>query len=105
MGVRIPLANSEFLRRVIADGRPFYGRCSDPVIKEYLFNAIGAPSNETILLLPMRIRAKTLSLTYGDFGHCEPSIIPVEFLSILSSQAELVLDNALCRKRLEKATS
>jgi hypothetical protein len=102
LGFRMPLAASLLLQRVIAEGQPFYGNCHDVGVEEHLFAAIGAPSHATILLLPMRARGKTISLTYGDFGGNVPVEVSIELLEILSFLAELVLDNAIFRKRLEK---
>jgi Domain of unknown function (DUF4388) len=101
-GLRIPLAKSSLFRKVIEEGRLFYGKAEDEAIRTHLHGAIGAPLRATALLLPLKCRGKTISLTYGDFGDREPARVGIDLLEILARQAELVLENSLYRKRLEK---
>ena len=102
LGFRVPLERPSLLRTVIESGTVFYGQTHDQVVREHLFAAIGTPARQTILLVPMVCRGKTLSLTYGDFGAREPSPVETDLLTILASQAGLVLENVLLRKKLEK---
>lgn len=102
MGFRIPLAKPSLFRKVIEEGSIFYGKTDDAVVLEHLFAEIGAPASSSILLLPLKIRGKTISLTYGDFGRKEPISVKLDLLEILASQAELVLENSLRHKKLEK---
>jgi hypothetical protein len=102
MGFRIPLEKPSLFRNVIEEGCMYYGITDDAVVREYLFATIGTPSRSSILLLPLKLRGKTISLTYGDFGSKEPTVIELELLEILASQAELVLENSMYRKKLEK---
>jgi hypothetical protein len=102
MGFHIPLEKPSLLRNVIEEGCTFYGITNDVVVREYLFATIGTPSRSSILLLPLKLRGKTISLTYGDFGSKEPTVIELELLEILTCQAELVLENSMYRKKLEK---
>jgi hypothetical protein len=103
LGFRIPLAQASLLRKVVDEGALYYGKSDDAVVREHLFAAIGTPSRSNVLLLPMRSRGKTLFLTYADFGSKDISPVDSDLLEILASQAELVLDNVLYRKKLEKA--
>ena len=102
MGFRIPLAKPSLLRKVIEEGNIYYGKLDDAVVIEHLFAAIGAPSNSSILLLPLKMKGKTISLTYGDFGGKEPASVKLDLLEILASHAELVLENSMQHKKLEK---
>jgi hypothetical protein len=102
MGFRIPMEKPTLFRDVIEDGGIFYGTTDDAVIREYLFPAIGAPGRSCILLLPLRMRGKTISLTYGDFGNKDPTVIELDLLEILANHAELAMDNSIYRKTLEK---
>jgi hypothetical protein len=100
-GLRIPLARPSVFRTVVEEGRIFYGSGDDEVLKESLFAAIGAPCSGKILLLPMKSRGRTVSLTYGDFGPHEASPIRPDLLEILAGHAALVLENAFYRKKVE----
>jgi hypothetical protein len=46
-----------------------------------------------------------VSLTYGDFGGKSLQAVETEMLEILASQAALVLENSLYRKKLEKSSA
>jgi hypothetical protein len=102
MGWRIPLTKPSLFRRVIETGSLHYGKTDDPVVREHLFAALGAPYRPVILLLPLKLRGKTISLTYGDFGGKEVTAVDLGLLEILANQAELALENAAYRKKLEK---
>ncbi|MCM2356933.1 MAG: DUF4388 domain-containing protein [Geobacteraceae bacterium] len=101
-GFRIPLAKPSLFRTVVEEGHLFCGATADAVVREHLFAAIGAPGRATVLLLPMKSRGKTLALIYGDFGDKEPAALDLDLLQIVARQAELVLENSLYRKKLEK---
>jgi hypothetical protein len=102
MAFRIPLLHPSLFHEVIEDGRIFYGNTDDPLVRESLFAEIGAPDRASILLLPLRLQGKTISLTYGDFGSKEPAGVDLDLLEILASHAEIALENSLHRKKLEK---
>jgi hypothetical protein len=102
MGFRIPLTKTSLFRKVIEEGYTHYGKTDDAVVREHLFAAIGAPTSAIILLLPLKMRGKTISLTYGDFGGKEPTTVPLDLLEILASQAELALGKSLQHKELGK---
>lgn len=104
IGWRIPLAEPSLFCRVIGAGGIYYGSTDDTVLREHLFAALGAPFRPTVLLVPLKLRGKTISLTYGDFGDREVAAVDLGLLEILVSQAELVLENAAYRKKLENPT-
>lgn len=104
MKFRIPLTPPTILSEVINGGEVFFGACEDNVLQKHLFGKIGTPRSSTVLILPIRSRGKTISLTYADFGKKEPSPVKTEILEIISSQAGLVLENSLYRKQIESAS-
>jgi hypothetical protein len=102
MGFRIPLTKPSLFRKVIEEGCIHYGKADDIVVRDHLFAAIGAPTSSIILLLPLKIRGKAISLTYGDFGGKEPTPVRLDLLEILANQAELVLERSLQHKKIGK---
>jgi uncharacterized protein DUF4388 len=104
LGSRIPLAGSSLFRRVIEEGNLYLGNGSDEAVSTLLFAAIGAPVRSTVLLFPLTSQGKTVAVIYGDFGGKEALPVPTELLEIMKSQADLVLENVLCRKKMEKAS-
>ncbi len=102
--LKIPLTISSVFRDTIENGRFFYGESDDEVLKEYLFNGIGAPLRPTIILLPMKSNGKIMTLTYGDFGRKNVPPVQADELVILSNLAGLVVENALYRKLYKKAS-
>jgi len=102
MAFRIPLLKPSLFHDVIEKGRLFYGNTDDALVRESLFAEIGAPARASILLLPLMLQGKTISLTYGDFGGKEPASVDLELLEILASYAGIALENSMYRKKLEK---
>ncbi|HEX9024580.1 MAG TPA: DUF4388 domain-containing protein [Geobacteraceae bacterium] len=102
MRFRLPLAKPSLLYNVINEGNVFFGKTEDATIKEHLFAAIGEPAYLSILLLPLKVRGKTISLTYGDFGAREPRKLDLAFLDIVASQSELVMESFMHHKKFEK---
>ena len=102
--LKIPLTKPSVFREVIEKGTLFYGERDDEVLEEHLFAVIGSPLRPTFILLPLKSRAKIIALTYGDFGRREASPAQSDLLEILADQAGLVVENALYRKQLAKAS-
>ena len=102
--LKIPLTKSSVFRDVTEKGRFFYGESDDEVLKNHLFELIGAPLRPTILLLPIRTRGKTVALIYGDSGGKEAATLQSDLLEILANEAGLVLENMLYRKQSSKAS-
>lgn len=103
--LKIPLTKSSVFRDVAEKGRFFYGESYDEVLKNHLFELIGAPLRPAIILLPMKSRGKTVALIYGDFGEKEVTTIQSDLLEILANEAGLVLENMLYRKQSSKASN
>jgi hypothetical protein len=102
-GIRIPLAESSFLREAVESGCPYRGSEYDDAFKTCLLDRIGAPAGGNILLLPVRSSGKTIFLTYADFGALPERDVPVELLNMLAGQAGQALEN-LSRRLREKKT-
>lgn len=101
LGFRIPLSDDSILHKVVSSGQFFLGECHDDVIREHLYAQIGIPKRGNILLLPMKVRGRTVSITYGDFGEGDATTVPTNLLEILSNQAGLTLENALLKKQID----
>ena len=102
--LKVPLSKASVFSEVIESGRLFCGERDDEVLQNHLYEAIGQPLNPMIVLLPVRILGKTVTLIYGDFGKKEASVLQGDVLEILADEAGLVLENALFRKQLNKAS-
>ena len=101
--LNIPLTRPSVFREAVEKGQAFYGQRNDGMLKEHLFDHIGAPLKSTILILPVVSNRKVLAVTYGDFGEKEESPVSVDMLEIMAHQAGTVLERSLCHKQLRKA--
>ncbi len=102
---KIPLDTPSLFHQVMTEGQLYYGRCDDKVVASQLFSRIGAPRSPSVLLLPICSRGRAIALIYGDFGPVAAGAVPLDSLAILAGQAGLILENALCRRQLEKAAA
>ncbi len=102
LGFRVPLTESSLFGRVIDTGRIHFGKTEDATVTGHLFAQIGPPHRSTLLLLPLKLRGKTIALVYADFGSREIAPVELDLLDILGNQAGLALENAAYRKKLEK---
>jgi hypothetical protein len=103
-GLKIPLTAPSIFRDAVEKGQFFYGESDDDVLKNRLFEEIGAPLRPAIILLPMRSHGKIVTLTYGDFGDKEAAPVQSEVLEILAQSAGQMVENILYRKLLSKAS-
>lgn len=100
----IPLTEPSVFRDMIDKGQPFYGERDDEVLKKHLFREIGTPLSPAMVLLPMKTRGKTITVTYGDFGGKTASSVQSDILEILANEAGLVLENAIYLKKLSRVS-
>lgn len=100
--LRIPLTKPSVFRDVVEKGIFFYGEREDDTLRKHLFDAIGAPIEPVIMLLPVRSSGKVVMLTYGDFGMQEASPVPGDLLEIMASQAGLAMENAFYHNQIAK---
>src|ERR1700690_3524688 len=54
-GLKVPLSKSSVFHNVIEKGQLFYGAAADEVFRKHLFELIGEPLSQTIILLPVKI--------------------------------------------------
>ena len=101
--LRIPVSGSPLLQETLA-GKCYYG-AADPVLRDTVSGAIGAPAGQKILLLPVKSFGRVIALIYGDFGAGAGRPPQPELLEILAMHAGLVIDNALYRKRCAQAAT
>lgn len=100
--LRLALTEPSPLRRSVDNGSCHFGQSEVPLLPASLLTAIGAPRCEQSLLLPLRMRGRTVALIYADFGQEEAKTISLDLLQALAQHAGLALDNAIYRKQLEK---
>jgi hypothetical protein len=96
--LRLPLTGTSLFQQVLEGAASYYGE-ADSVLRETLFQTIGAPASPKILLLPVRSFGRVIALIYADFGLRAGGAPQPELLEILALHAGLVIDNALYRKR------
>ncbi len=102
-GLKIPLAKPSVFRDVLEKGLVYYGESSDEAIKE-LYKQIGKPLNPAVVLLPVTCDRKVVAVVYGDFGKKEASPVQPDILEILAQQVGIVLEYALLRRQITKAS-
>ena len=103
-GLKIPLSTPSVFLEVIDKGRYICEARDDDVLRKHLFDLIGAPLRPEIILLPLKSRGKTMAIIYGDFGGKDVVPIHTDTLEILASEAGLIIENALYRKLLSRAS-
>jgi hypothetical protein len=102
--LKIPLNQPSIFADATQNGEYFWGSTEDEVLRQYLFDEIGAPLKPTVLLLPMKSRGKVVTITYADFGSKEGTQVSADMLSMLADHAGLALENVLNRKKLSQAS-
>jgi hypothetical protein len=102
--LKIPLSEASIFRNVVETEKFYYGETDDALLREHLHAYIGAPLRPTVLILPMKVRGKIMTLTYADFGMKEVSPVESDALAIFSNLAGLIVENILYRKLLNKTT-
>jgi hypothetical protein len=101
--LKIPIAEPSVFREVLEKGLVYYGENSDEALKG-LFQEIGAPLSPAVLLLPVICDRKVVAIVYGDFGKQEATAVQLDILEILAQQVGLVLEYALYRRQVTKAS-
>jgi len=92
LGFRIPLGQPSLLQQAIRSGRIYCGPSADEVLDVYLYRKIGAPTDSTVLLLPVKRHDKILFMIYADFATQEKQPVPVELLDMLTEQAAKAME-------------
>ncbi|RMF46843.1 MAG: DUF4388 domain-containing protein [Deltaproteobacteria bacterium] len=102
VGLQLALEPGGLVERVVRDGSVHSARGSDPTLDK-LYRTIRAPKSDKILLLPMKVRGRVVSITYADFGQNEPRPVPANLFEIMATQAGLSLENTLLRRQMESS--
>jgi hypothetical protein len=101
--LRIPLTQPSVFREVCEKGTAYYGEAADEALKG-LFQEIGRPLRPAVVLLPLISDRKVVAVVYGDFGQKEASPVQLDILEILAQQVGIVLECALFRRQITKAS-
>ncbi|MDX2495924.1 MAG: DUF4388 domain-containing protein [Desulfuromusa sp.] len=100
MKFRIPIRKDSIFRDVVESGSSFFGKPEDSSFADLLYPEIGAPTDATILLLPLKSNDRIITITYADFGSRQANQISLDFLEFFVGQAGIAMENALFRKQL-----
>ncbi|PLY01505.1 MAG: hypothetical protein C0622_07160 [Desulfuromonas sp.] len=103
MKFRIPIRKDSSLWDVINSGDAYFGTTEDSAIKELIYAEIGAPTDSTYMLLPLRCNERTITITYADFGRHPARRVALDFIEFFTGQAGTCMENALFRKKLSQA--
>ena len=102
--LKIPLSKPSVFRDVLEKAQAYYGESSDEALGE-LFNKIGKPLSQSVVLLPLIIERKVVAIVYGDFGKKEASPVLLDSLEILAQQVGIALEYELFRRQTAKRGS
>lgn len=97
MGFKLPLMSGSLLRFVLDKGHLFYGKSQDQTLEEQLYGAITPPAQPTVLLLPLKLGKRVVSITYADFGNQPVAEVPIDQLASCAEYASLSIESALAR--------
>ena len=100
MKFRIPIRKESIFHEIINSGHSFLGKPTDSTFSDLLYPEIGVPTDNTILLLPLKSNDRIITITYADFGPHAAKHISLDFLEFFVGQAGLAMENALFRKQL-----
>lgn len=104
LGFKFSHTSSPLLNSVMGKGLLFYGASEDHILKDHLYPAIGAPTDPTLLLLPLKLGKRVVALVYADFGTRQVQDIPLAKLESCAEHASMAIESALLRKQLATKT-
>ena len=100
----VPLGKYSVFDDVVESGQAFYGESDDEVLHGHLFQKIGEPHNSNVFILPLKVSGQVKALIYADFGQKELSFAYTDAFELLAVEAGLILENALYRQQILRAT-
>ncbi len=103
MKFRVPIRKDSIFRDIIESGNSFFGKTDDTSFADLIYPEIGAPTDATILLLPLKSNDRIITITYADFGSHQARQISLDFLEFFVGQAGIAMENALFRKQLDNS--
>ncbi|MDA3903605.1 MAG: DUF4388 domain-containing protein [Desulfuromusa sp.] len=103
MKFRIPIRKDSVFNDIIKSGDSFFGKSEDSTFDDLIYPEIGAPTDATFLLLPLKSNDRVITITYADFGDRPASQVSLDFLEFFVGQAGIAMENALFRKQLDSS--
>lgn len=94
LGFEVPLGETSLLQDAAKKGVLFCGTNEDAAVKAALQDKFGAPTDPTILLLPVKRFGRSIFMIYADFGTVEKVDVPVEILEMMADQVSEALEYA-----------
>jgi hypothetical protein len=95
LGFKLPLTLGSLLSFVLDKGHLFYGKSHDQVLREQLYGMITPPADATVLILPLKLGQRVVSVTYADFGTQPATAVPIDLLASCAEYAGLSIESAL----------
>lgn len=93
LGFEVPVSGASVLQQAVQSGEIYCGP-TDPEVKSKLQDKFGAPTDQTVLLLPVKRFGRSLFMIYADFGTVEKTEVPVEILEMMVDQVAEALEYA-----------
>ena len=95
LGFKVPLTAGSLFSFVLDKGHLFYGKSQDHTLQEQLYPAIRPPAQPTVLILPLKIGKRVVSVTYADFADQPATEVPIDLLASCAEYAGLSIESAL----------
>jgi len=93
LGFEVPLGAVSILQQTLKSGELYCG-AADDAIKRGLQDKFGAPTDPTVLLLPIKRFGRSIFMVYADFGTGPKVEVPVEILEMMIDQVAEALEYA-----------
>jgi hypothetical protein len=90
----VPIGETSIIQQAIKTGSLYCGETEDAAIKSLLQNKFGAPTDSTILLLPVKRFGRSIFMIYADFGTEAKAEVPVEIMEMMVDQVAEALEYA-----------
>lgn len=95
LGFKLPLLPGSLFSFVLDKGHLFFAKSHDQLLCEQLHGAITPPADPTVLILPLKLGKRVVSVTYADFGTQAATDVPVDLLASCAEYAGLAIESAL----------
>lgn len=99
MGFKIPLATNTLFSFILDKGYLFHGKSEDRCLKDFLYPIIGAPADPTIMLLPLKLGKRIVSITYADFGDQPATKVATAQLEGCAEFAGMTIESVMLQKQ------
>ena len=93
LGFKVLLEESSLLQQAAQSGALYCG-LTDAAVKAQLQDKFGAPTDPTILLLPVKRFGRSIFMIYADFGTVAKVEVPVEIMEMMADQVAEALEYA-----------